>query len=132
MDAPPGSSQRFSSGCATSWPMKRLGSLEPSTKRIEMTNGQFLTTLTLATATLALWSYVRWPGAAPATMKGAALRVVVSLVLLQVGAFVFGLGITAVPSLAILLLVGTVVPVLTFAFLASIWFLKVCADQVRG
>jgi hypothetical protein len=22
--------------------------------------------------------------------------------------------------------------VLTFAFLASIWFLKVCADQVRG
>ena len=112
--------------------MKGIGSLEPSTKRIEMTNGQFLTTLTLATATLALWSYVRWPGAAPATMKGAALRVVVSLVLLQVGAFVFGLGITAVPSLAILLLVGTVVPVLTFAFLASIWFLKVCADQVRG
>jgi hypothetical protein len=24
------------------------------------------------------------------------------------------------------------VPVLTYAFLASIWFLKVCADQIRG
>jgi hypothetical protein len=28
--------------------------------------------------------------------------------------------------------VGTVIPVLTYAFLASIWFLKVCADQIRG
>jgi hypothetical protein len=88
-------------------------------------------TLTIATAALALWSYVRWPGAAPATMKGAVVRIVVSLVLLQIGVFAFGLGIAAMPSLAILLLVGTVVPVLTFAFLASIWFLKVCADQIR-
>jgi uncharacterized protein YqgC (DUF456 family) len=89
-------------------------------------------TLTLATAALALWSYVRWPGAAPATMSGAVVRVVASLVLLQVGAAAFGYGIEAAPSLAILLLVGTVVPVLTFSFLAAIWFLKVCADQLRG
>jgi hypothetical protein len=107
--------------------MKRLGSLEPTM----MTTGQLLMTLTIATAALALWSYVRWPGAAPATMKGAVVRIVVSLVLLQIGVFAFGLGIAAMPSLAILLLVGTVVPVLTFAFLASIWFLKVCADQIR-
>lgn len=112
--------------------MKRLGSLEAGTKRTEMTNGQLLMTLTLATAALALWSYVRWPGAAPVTMKGAVLRVVASLVLLQVGAAAFGYGIAAAPSLALLLLVGTIVPVLTFAFLASIWFLKVCADQIRG
>lgn len=112
--------------------MKRLGSLEPRKKRIEMTTGQLLMTLTLATAALALWSYVRWPGAAPATMKGAVVRVVVSLVLLQIGAAAFGLGIAAAPSFALVLLVGTVVPVLTFAFLASIWFLKVCADQIRG
>lgn len=97
-----------------------------------MTTGQFLATLTLATAALALWSYVRWPGAAPATMKGALLRVVISFVLLQVGAAAFGLGLAAAPSLAILMLVGTVIPVLTFAFLASIWFLKTCADQIRG
>ena len=97
-----------------------------------MATVQLLTTLTIATAALALWSYVRWPGAAPATMTGAVVRIVASLVLLQVGAAAFGLGITAAPSLVILLLVGTVVPVLTFAFLASIWFLKVCADQFRG
>ena len=97
-----------------------------------MTTGQFLATLTLATAALALWSYVRLPGAAPATMKGALLRVVISFVLLQVGAMAFGLGLAAAPSLALLMLVGTVIPVLTFAFLASIWFLKACADQIRG
>jgi hypothetical protein len=27
--------------------------------------------------------------------------------------------------------VGAVVPVLTYAFLASIWFMKVCADQMH-
>lgn len=108
--------------------MERLGSLEPTT----MTTGQFLTLLTFATAALALWSYVRWPGAVPATMRGAVVRVVISLVLLQIGAAVFGLGIAAAPSLAMLFLVGTVVPVLTFAFLASIWFLRVCADQIRS
>ena len=64
--------------------------------------------------------------------EGAVVRVVIALVLLQIGAAAFGLGIAAAPSLAILMLVGTVVPVLTFTFLASIWFLKVCADQVRA
>jgi hypothetical protein len=97
-----------------------------------MTSSQFLITLTLATAALALWSYVRWPGAAPATIKAAVVRVVISLVLLQVGAAALGIGTAAAPSLAIPILVGTVIPVLTFAFLASIWFLKVCADQIRG
>jgi hypothetical protein len=97
-----------------------------------MTTGQFLITLTLATAALALWSYVRWPGAAPATIKGAALRVVISLVLLQVGAAAIDIGVAAAPSLAIVILVGTVIPVLTFAFLASIWFMKVCVDQIHG
>jgi uncharacterized membrane protein len=97
-----------------------------------MTAGQFLMTLTVATAVLALWSYVRWPGAAPATMKGAVLRVVIAIVLLQVGAAALDLGIAAAPSLAIVILIGAVVPVLTYAFLASIWFLKACADQIHG
>ena len=42
------------------------------------------------------------------------------------------LGVEAVPSLAVLIMVGAVVPILTYAFLASIWFMKVCADQIRG
>jgi hypothetical protein len=97
-----------------------------------MTTAQFLITLTLATAALALWSYVRWPGAAPATIRGAVLRVGISLVLLQVGAGALDVGVEVAPSLAILILLGTVIPVLTFAFLASIWFLKVCVDQIHG
>lgn len=97
-----------------------------------MTSGQLLIAFTVGTAALALWSYVRWPGAAPATMKGALVRVAIALVLLQVGATALDLGIDAAPSLAIVVVVGTVVPVLTFAFLASIWFMKACADRMNG
>ena len=73
-----------------------------------------------------------WPGAAPATIKGAMIRIAVALLLLQVGAAALGLGDGAAPALAVAVVVGVVVPVLTYAFLASLWFLKLCADQVRG
>jgi hypothetical protein len=89
-------------------------------------------TFTLGTAALALWSYVRWPCAAPATMTGAVLRIALSLVLLNVSASALDIGGDAVGFLAVLVVVVTIVPVLTYAFLASIWFLKVLADQIRG
>ncbi len=97
-----------------------------------MTANYLLVAFTVGTAALALWSYVRWPGAAPATMKGALLRVLISFVLLQVGGGALDIGVGAAPSLALLVVILAVVPVLTYAFLASIWFLKVCVDQVRG
>jgi hypothetical protein len=97
-----------------------------------MTGGQLLIAFTLGAAALALWSYVRWPGAAPVTMKGAIVRVVIALALLRVGVGVLDVGDRASPVIAILVVVGSVVPVLTFAFLASIWFMKVCADQMNG
>ena len=97
-----------------------------------MTAGQLLMAFTVGTAALALWSYLRWPGAAPRTIKGAAIRAVLALVLLQVGAAALGFGVDAAPAFAVAVVVGVVVPVLTYAFLASLWFLKVCADQVRG
>jgi heme A synthase len=97
-----------------------------------MTSSALLVTFTVGTAVLALWSYLRWPGAAPATMKGAVVRVAIALVLLQVGAGALDVGLAVAPSLALLVVAGAVVPVLTYAFLASIWFLKVCADQIRG
>ena len=97
-----------------------------------MTGAQLLMAFTVGTAVLALWTYVRWPGAAPATMKGAVLRVLIALGLLQVGVAALDLGIQAAPSLTIPIVVGAVIPVLTYAFLASIWFLKVCVDQIRG
>jgi len=97
-----------------------------------MTTGQLLMAFTIGTALLALWSYVRWPGAAPATMRGAVLRMLVAIGLLQVGLAALELGAGAAPALAILVAVGAVVPVLTYAFLASLWFMKVLADQMRG
>jgi len=97
-----------------------------------MSAGQLLMAFTVGTAMLALWCYVRWPSAAPNTMKGALLRVLIALVLLQVGLGALHAGVEAAPSLAIVVVVGAVIPVLTYAFLASIWFLKVCADQLRG
>jgi hypothetical protein len=96
-----------------------------------MTAGQFLTALMLGTGALALWSYVRWPGAAPATFKGAILRILIALALMQIGIGALHAGIEAAPSLGVLVVIGAVVPVLTYAFLASIWFMKVCADQMR-
>ena len=97
-----------------------------------MTAGQLLMAFTLGTAALALWSYLRWPGAAPATIKGAIILVALALLLLQVGAAALGYGVEAAPAFAVAVVVGIVIPVLTYAFLASIWFLKVLADQMRG
>ena len=97
-----------------------------------MTAGQMLMGFTLGTGALALWSYLRWPGAAPATIKGAIVRAALALLLLQVGAAALGYGVEAAPGFAVAVVVGVAVPVLTYAFLASIWFLKVFADQIRG
>jgi hypothetical protein len=97
-----------------------------------MSKSELLMAFTVGTALLALWSYVRWPGAAPATMKGAAIRIALALVLMQVGAAALGYGVEAAPTFAVAVVIAVVVPVLTYAFLASMWFLKVCADQMRG
>lgn len=97
-----------------------------------MSAGQLLTAYTIGTAALALWAYVRWPSAAPPTLMRAVLRVVVALILLQLGLAALELGLGLAPALAVLVLVVTVVPVLTFAFLASLWFLRLCAEQARG
>jgi hypothetical protein len=97
-----------------------------------MSSQELLSIFTLGTAALALWSFVRWPGAAPDTIKGAVWRVLLALALFQVAGAALDLGLEAAPSLTILVVVGSVIPVMTYAFLASIRFLKVCADQIRG
>ena len=97
-----------------------------------MAAGQLLLALTIGAAALALWSYLRWPGAAPASLRGALVRVAIALLLLQAGAAALELGVDRAPVQAVAIVVGVVVPVLSYAFLASIWFLKVCADQLRG
>jgi hypothetical protein len=97
-----------------------------------MSKSELLMAFTVGTALLALWSYVRWPGAAPATMKGAVVRALIALVLMQAGAGALGFGLEAAPTFAVAVVVGIVVPVLTYTFLASMWFMKVCADQLGG
>lgn len=97
-----------------------------------MSTAQLLLAFTVGTALLALWTFVRWPGIAPKSLKGAMVRAGVALALLHAGGTLLGAGVEIVPSLGPLLFVATVVPVLTYAFLASIWFMKVCADQISG
>lgn len=98
-----------------------------------MATGQLLVAFTIGTAALALWSYVRWPGATPRSLRGAILRAALAILLLQVGSTLVGLGVEAAPGVAaaVAVVVLVVLPVLTYAFLASIWFLKACADQLR-
>ena len=98
-----------------------------------MTTTQLLLAFMVGTAALAIWSYVRWPGAAPGSLRGAVVRAAIALVLLQVGSALLGVGVEAAPGVAaaIGVLVLVVVPVLTYAFLASLWFLKACADLTR-
>lgn len=96
-----------------------------------MTIAQLLMTFTVGTALLALWSYLRWPGVAPTTMRGAIVRVLIAFALLQAGGAVIGVAVEALPMWAPLLFVATVVPILTYAFLTSLWFFRLCADQMR-
>lgn len=99
-----------------------------------MTTSQLLVAFMLGTAALAIWSYLRWPGAAPGTLRGAVIRAAIALVLLQVGSALVGLGVDAAPGVPVAtgVVVLVVVPVLTYAFLASLWFLQACADQLRS
>jgi len=92
----------------------------------------FVATLAVAAAVLALWCHVRWPGAAPASLASAVLRVLFGFALLQVGVVALEAASAASPSLAVLAVVGVVEPVLTFAFLSALWVMKVFADSLKG
>lgn len=93
---------------------------------------ELLLAFTIGTASLAVWSFVRWPALAPTSLRSAMLRLALAVALLHGGGTMLAAGISAAPQWAPVLLVAAVVPVLTFAFLASIWFMKVVADQMRG
>jgi hypothetical protein len=91
-----------------------------------------LLAIVAASALLALWSYLRWPAAAPSKYGDAIVRVLVAFVLLQVGTFALDAAVGASPVAAVLAVVGVVAPVLAFMFLASIWILKLFAEQLKG
>jgi hypothetical protein len=85
-----------------------------------------------ASALLAVWSYLRWPGAAPSKFVDAILRVIAALALLQVGTVALDAAVGASHAAAVLAVVGVVAPVLAFMFLASLWIMKLFADQLKG
>jgi hypothetical protein len=85
-----------------------------------------------ASALLAIWSYLRWPGAAPSKFVDAIVRVLVAFVLLQIGTFALDAAVGASHAAAVLAVVGVVAPVLAFMFLASLWIMKLFADQLKG
>lgn len=97
-----------------------------------MDGNGLLGAISLGAALLALWSYVRWPGAAPANFRGAVLRVVVAFCLLQVGAVPLGSAAGASAALGVLAVIGVIVPLLTFAFLTALWVMRLFADMLRG
>ena len=97
-----------------------------------MDSGVLLLATAGGAALLALWCYVRWPGAAPARLGGAVLRVLVAFAFLHVGTIPLDAAAGASTGVAVLALVGVIVPVLTFAFLASLWVMKLFADALKG
>ncbi len=90
-----------------------------------------LLAIVLSAAALTIWFHLRWPGAAPDGFVDAILRVLAGLALLQVGLFVLDAAAGTSPGMAVLAIVGVVAPVLTFAFLASLWMLKLFADELK-
>lgn len=88
--------------------------------------------IALGAALLALWSYVRWPGAAPRSLRAAIVRVLVGFGLLQLGTVPVDAVAGTSTGLAVLALVGVVVPILTFAFLATLWIMRIFADTLKG
>ena len=93
---------------------------------------ELLVAIVTSSALLALWSYLRWPGAAPNKFTDAVLRLIVALALLQVGVFALDAAAGASHAAAVVAIVGVVAPILAFMFLASLWIMKLFADQLKG
>jgi hypothetical protein len=83
-------------------------------------------------AALAIWSFLRWPSAAPSTFGGALVHGILAFGTLQVVGS--GLGIVSDRSDEAVgfALIVLVLPALTYAFLASLWVLRLFAALVKG
>ena len=97
-----------------------------------MTVAVLLFALVVSAGALTIWFHLRWPGAAPKSFVDAVLRVLAGLALLQVGVFALDAAAGASPGMAVLAIIGVVAPILTFAFLASLWLMKLFADELKG
>ena len=95
--------------------------------------GGLLVAMTLGAALLALWLHVRWPAAAPKSVRGAVWRVLLAFALLQLGTLPLDAAAAAASmAVSVVAVVGVVVPVLTFAFLTCLWVMRLFAESLNG
>ncbi len=97
-----------------------------------MALGTFISVITTGCALLAAWCYVRWPQAAPGTLARVMLHAILGFAALQAGARALGFLIGLSEALAPLAVLGIVVPALTYAFLAALWFMRLFAGMLKG
>ena len=97
-----------------------------------MTTGVLLFATTVGAAALALWCHLRWPGAAPSTIRGAVIRALIGFAALHLSAAVLAWAAEISVGAMIASFVAVIVPVLTFAFLTTLWVMKLFADALRG
>jgi hypothetical protein len=91
-----------------------------------------IVSIAVGAALLALWSFVRWPAAAPRTIARAILHSILALGTLQLAATGLGLAANTSEQAAALALIALVVPALTYAFLSALWVLNLFAGTLKG
>ncbi len=91
-----------------------------------MSNGTFVLVLTVAAALLALWLDLRLPRLAPPSLARVLFHVGFAFVTLQLFA---ALAATLTIYVA---LFGIVLPMLTYAFLTGIWFIRLAQSLLPG
>ncbi len=99
-----------------------------------MSTTTFVTALALGAALLALWCVQRLPGFAPAGLRGALGHVGASMVVLHLAVPVgLVLAVESGSTLGLLLgVLGVALPPLTYAFLATLWALRVAQSTMPG
>jgi amino acid transporter len=93
---------------------------------VAVSNGTFVVVLTVAASLLALWIDLRLPKLAPASLKRVLLHVVSAFVALQLFAAV------AATVTIYVALFGIVLPLLTYAFLTGIWFIRIAQSMLAS
>lgn len=92
----------------------------------------FIAAIAGGAAALAIWSFLRWPAMAPRKFGGAIVHGILAFGCLQVAGSALGLLADRSEQAVPLALIALVVPALTYAFLATLWILRLFAALVKG
>jgi hypothetical protein len=92
----------------------------------------FLAAIAAGAAALAIWSFLRWPHAAPKTFGGAIVHAILAFGTLQVVGSALGIVADRSEHAVGFALIALVLSALTYAFLATLWVLRLFAALVKG